>query len=114
MRRRRLRDREDHRPASAATRSDARRPRGAVGFAGNEIATQVRLSAGRRLDSPALVADGYDARTDGLVSLGVLLSALVALGLPIADPMIAIAITAVILRITWQSWLTVSGRAQSH
>jgi cation diffusion facilitator family transporter len=88
---------------------------GAVGFAGNEIAAQVRLRAGRRLDSPALVADGYHARTDGFVSLGVMLSAaLVALGLPLADPIIAIVITAVILRITWQSWLTVRGRAHSH
>ncbi len=88
---------------------------GAVGFAGNEIAAQVRLAAGRRLDSPALVADGYHARSDGFVSLAVMLSAvLVALGLPLADPIIAIAITAVILRITWQSWLTVTGRAHAH
>jgi cation diffusion facilitator family transporter len=81
---------------------------GVIGFAGNEVAAQVRLRGGRRLDSPALVADGYHARTDGFVSLSVMLSAaLVALGLPIADPVIAIAITGVILRITWQSWKTV-------
>ena len=83
---------------------------GAVGFLGNEIAAQVRLRSGRRLDSAALVADGYHARTDGFVSLGVMLSAaLVGLGLPIADPVIAIVITGVILRITWQSWETVPG-----
>lgn len=88
---------------------------GAVGFAGNEVAAQVRLGAGRRLDSPALVADGYHARTDGYVSLGVMLTAaLVAIGLPIADPIIAMVITGVILRITWQSWLTVSGRTHSQ
>jgi divalent metal cation (Fe/Co/Zn/Cd) transporter len=57
------------------------------------------------------VADGYHARTDGIVSLGVLLSAiLVALGLSLADPIIAIVITGVILRITAQSWRTVRGR----
>jgi cation diffusion facilitator family transporter len=85
---------------------------GAVGFAGNEVAAQVRLGVGRRLDSPALVADGYHARTDGFVSLGVMLSAaLVALGLPLADPIIAIVITGVILRITAQSWRTVRGGA---
>jgi ubiquinone/menaquinone biosynthesis C-methylase UbiE len=68
----------------------------------------VRLRAGRRLDSPALVADGYHARADGLVSLGVVLSAIVvALGLARADPLIGLAITAVIMRITWQSWKTV-------
>jgi cation diffusion facilitator family transporter len=88
---------------------------GAVGFAGNELAALVRLGAGRRLDSPALVADGYHARTDGYVSLGVMLSAvLVALGVTVADPVIAIVITGVVLRITWQSWLTVSGQAHSH
>jgi cation diffusion facilitator family transporter len=88
---------------------------GAVGFAGNEIAAQIRLGAGRRLESPALVADGYHARTDGFVSLGVMASAaLVAVGLPLADPVIAIVITAVILRITWRSWLTVRGRAHAH
>ena len=88
---------------------------GIAGFAGNELAAQVRLRAGRRLDSPALVADAYHARSDGFVSLGVVLSAgLVALGLPIADPIIAVAIVAIILRITWESWLTVRGRAHSH
>ena len=85
---------------------------GVVGFAGNEVAAQVRLGAGRRLESPALVADGYHARTDGIVSLGVLLSAvLVALGLSLADPIIAIVITGVILQITVQSWRTVRGHS---
>jgi cation diffusion facilitator family transporter len=84
---------------------------GAVGFAGNEIAARVRLRAGRRLDSPALTADGNHARTDGFVSLGVIASAgLVALGLPRADPLIGLAITLVILKITWDSWRVVSTR----
>jgi cation diffusion facilitator family transporter len=88
---------------------------GAVGFLGNEVAAQIRLRAGRRLDSSALVADGYHARTDGFVSLGVMLSAaLVALGLPLADPLIAIVITGVILRITVESWRTVRGDDHSH
>lgn len=84
---------------------------GVVGFVGNEIAAVIRLRAGRRLDSPALVADGYHARTDGLVSLGVVASAVaVALGARVADPLIGLAITIVILRITWQSWRTVRAR----
>jgi len=42
---------------------------------------------------------------DGFVSLCVLLSAMVvALGAPIADPIIGLAITLVILHITWESW----------
>ena len=81
---------------------------GAVGFLGNEIAAQVRLRAGRRLDSPALVADGLHARADGFVSLAVIASAaVVALGLPVADPLIGLAISLVILKITWDSWRTV-------
>ena len=82
---------------------------GAVGFVGNEVAAQVRLRAGRRLSSPALVADGNHARIDGFVSLGVIASAIaVALGFPLGDPIVGIAITVVILKITWDSWRTVS------
>ncbi|HMJ37757.1 MAG TPA: cation diffusion facilitator family transporter [Baekduia sp.] len=82
---------------------------GVVGFAGNEIAARVRLRAGRRLDSAALIADGNHARTDALVSLAVVASAaVVAIGLDVADPLIGLTITMVILRITWQSWRTVS------
>jgi cation diffusion facilitator family transporter len=82
---------------------------GVIGFVGNEIAAQIRLRAGKRLSSPALVADGNHARVDGFVSLGVLASAgLVALGAQVADPIIGLVITLVILRITWQSWRTVS------
>jgi cation diffusion facilitator family transporter len=81
---------------------------GAIGFFGNEAAAWVRLRAGRRLRSPALVADGYHARTDGLVSLAVVASAiLVALGAQVADPLIGMVVTVVILRITWQSYQTV-------
>jgi cation diffusion facilitator family transporter len=81
---------------------------GVIGFLGNEVAAYVRLRGGRRLDSPPLIADGYHARTDGLVSLSVVLSAVVvALGAPIGDPIIGLIVTVVILRITWQSVQTV-------
>jgi cation diffusion facilitator family transporter len=82
---------------------------GLVGFIGNELAAQVRLRAGRRLASPALIADGNHARVDGFVSLGVVASAIVvALGAPIGDPIIGLLIALVILKITWDSWRTVS------
>jgi cation diffusion facilitator family transporter len=81
---------------------------GVVGFIGNEIAAQVRLRAGRRLASAAMTADGNHARIDGFVSLGVVASAIVVgLGAPVADPIIGLAITLVILKITWDSWNTV-------
>jgi cation diffusion facilitator family transporter len=81
---------------------------GVIGFAGNAFAAAVRSRAGRRLDSPALIADGNHARADAYVSLAVVASALAVLaGAPVADPLIGLAMTGVILRITWHSWLTV-------
>jgi cation diffusion facilitator family transporter len=81
---------------------------GAIGFAGNEIAARVRLRAGDRLASPALVADGNHARIDGFVSLGVVGSAaVVALGFRLGDPLIGLVITGAILKITWNSWRTI-------
>lgn len=87
--------------------------------AGDSIAARVRLAGGRRLDSPALIADGHHARSDALVSFGVILSAVavavaVALGAPTADPLIGLAITGLILRITWASWQTVRGHGDLH
>ncbi len=82
---------------------------GVIGFAGNEIAAQVRLRGGKRLSSPALIADGKHARVDAYVSLGVVGSAIVvSLGAQIGDPIIGLAITLVILKITWDAWRTVS------
>ena len=76
----------DHLPALALA--------GLVGFVGNEIAAQIRLHGGARLDSLALIADGHHARIDGFVSLGVIASAgAVALGVDVADPLIGLAIT---------------------
>jgi cation diffusion facilitator family transporter len=81
---------------------------GLIGFAANALAARIRSRAGRRLRSPALVADGAHARADAYVSLAVVASAaMIAVGVPIADPLIGLAITVVILRITWDSWRTV-------
>jgi cation diffusion facilitator family transporter len=96
-----------HLPALAAA--------GLIGFAGNWVAAGVRTRAGHRLDSPALIADGNHARADSYVSLAVLASAAaVAIGVPVADPLIGLGITAVILKITWDSWRTVRGHAHVH
>ena len=88
---------------------------GAIGYLGNFIAAKVRTRAGRRLHSPALIADGNHAAADAYVSLAVIASAaVVAVGAPIGDPLIGLAITLVILRITWQSWNTVRGNDHHH
>jgi cation diffusion facilitator family transporter len=88
---------------------------GAIGFAGNWLAGIIRTRSGRVLDSPALIADGNHARADAYVSLAVVASAcVVAIGLPVADPLIGLGITAVILRITWDSWRTLRPREHRH
>jgi cation diffusion facilitator family transporter len=88
---------------------------GLAGWAGNLVAARIRTQAGERLDSAALIADGHHARADAYVSLAVVASAaVVAVGAPVADPLIGLAITAVILRITWQSWATVRGHHHHH
>ncbi len=81
---------------------------GLIGVIGNEIAAVIRWRAGRRLDSAALIADGHHARADGYVSAGIVAStAFIAFGLPIADPIIGLLITGLILRVTYQSWTTI-------
>jgi len=78
---------------------------GLVGFLGNELAARIRLRGGKRLESAALMADGHHARVDGYVSLSVIASAaLVWVGWQAADPLIGLAITLVILKITRDSW----------
>jgi cation diffusion facilitator family transporter len=90
---------------------------GVVGVIGNAVAARVRLDGGRRLSSPALIADGQHARSDAIVSVGVVASAIaVALGAPIVDPIMGLVITALILHITWESWNTVRDKdhPQAH
>ncbi len=100
---------------SAPTHLPALAFAGAIGYGGNLLAAKIRTSAGRRLDSAALIADGEHARADAYVSLAVIASALVvAAGLPIADPIIGLVICLAILRITWQSWRTVRSHDHAH
>lgn len=73
-----------------------------VGAVGNEVAAQLRIRTGRRIGSAALVADGLHARTDALASLAVLLSAGgAALGWRWVDPVVGLAIAAMIATVTW-------------
>jgi cation diffusion facilitator family transporter len=77
---------------------------GIIGFLGNEIVAVFRIRVGREINSAALIADGYHARTDGLTSLAVVLGAVgVWLGFPLADPIIGLLITIAIFGIVWQS-----------
>ncbi len=77
---------------------------GVIGFLGNEAVAVFRIRTGRQINSAALIADGYHARTDGLTSLAVVLGAFgVWMGYALADPIIGLIITAVILGIVWQS-----------
>lgn len=85
---------------------------GVIGFLGNEIVAVFRIKVGREIQSAALIADGYHARTDGLTSLAVVVGAFgVWLGYPLADPIIGLLITITILGIVWQSAKSVLVRA---
>jgi cation diffusion facilitator family transporter len=73
---------------------------GLLGFIGNEWVALYRIRVGRRIGSAALVADGLHARTDGFTSLAVIIGAGgVALGFPLADPIIGLVITVAILSV---------------
>lgn len=75
-----------------------------VGFLGNEAVAIFRIKVGKEINSAALVADGYHARVDGFVSLGVLLSVTgVWFGYPLADPIIGLLMTLAIFKIVWDS-----------
>lgn len=77
---------------------------GVAGFIGNEVVAVFRIRVGREIQSTALIADGYHARVDGLTSLAVVLGAIgVALGFPLADPIVGLIITVMIFGIVWQS-----------
>ncbi|MEX1274963.1 MAG: cation diffusion facilitator family transporter [Bacteroidota bacterium] len=79
-----------------------------IGFLGNEGVAIFRVKVGKEIGSAALVADGYHARVDGFTSLAVLFGALgVWLGYPLADPVVGLVITIVILAIVWSSGKTV-------
>lgn len=75
-----------------------------IGFVGNEAVAFFRIRVGKEIGSTALIADGYHARADGLTSLSVLVGAGgVWLGYALADPIVGLVITVVIVRIVWQS-----------
>ena len=77
---------------------------GVIGFVGNEAVAVFRIRVGREINSAALIADGYHARTDGLTSLAVVAGAIgVWLGFPVADPVVGLLITLAIFGIVWQS-----------
>ena len=77
---------------------------GVIGFVGNEAVAVFRIRVGREINSAALIADGYHARTDGLTSLAVVVGAAhVWMGFPLADPITGLLITIAIFGIVWQS-----------
>lgn len=74
-----------------------------VGIVGNEGVAILRMRIGKQIGSAALLADGQHARVDGWTSLAVLL------GFPLADALIGIFITLVMLFIIRDSALTMTG-----
>lgn len=81
---------------------------GVIGVIGNETVAYIRISTGKRIHSPALIADGQHAHVDGLVSVGVILSALLVwIGVPYADPILGLLVTLMVLRTTYEAFFTI-------
>lgn len=84
---------------------------GVVGFVGNELVARYRLRVGRRIGSAALIADGVHARTDGFISLAIVLSAAaVALGFPWADAIIGLGMAGMIVTMAVRTGAAVGRR----
>lgn len=82
-----------------------------IGFCGNEAAARVRIRAGRRIGSAALLADGVHARADALTSLAVLGAAGgAAAGWWWADPAVGLLITVAIAALTYSAGRQVLAR----
>ncbi|MCH2502367.1 MAG: cation diffusion facilitator family transporter [Dehalococcoidia bacterium] len=82
-----------------------------IGFIGNEAVALFRMKIGKEVGSAALVADGHHARVDGLTSLAVLFGAVgVWVGIPLADPIVGLVISAAILRIVVETSKSVFSR----
>lgn len=86
-----------------------------AGFAGNEAVALFRIRVGREIGSAALVADGQHARIDGLGSLAVLVGAALALaGFPLADPIVGLAITVLVIVIGWSAAVSIWRRLMDY
>lgn len=81
------------------------------GFAGNELLAQYKMREGQRLNSQPLIADGQHSRADGLTSLAAAVGLmLVFFGIPKADPIAGLIISAAILYILADVGREVFGR----
>ena len=79
-----------------------------VATAINAIWASVLFRQGRRLSSPALVADARHIMSDVITSLGVVvaLGGLILTGWTILDPLLGIIVA---LNILWQGWIVITG-----
>jgi cation diffusion facilitator family transporter len=84
---------------------------GVIGFLGNEAVAVYRIRVGQRIGSAALVADGVHARADGFTSLAVVLGGIgVLLGFPLADPIVGLVISGMIVVLLIGTIRSVGGR----
>jgi cation diffusion facilitator family transporter len=75
----------------------------AVGIVGNQIVARYKRRLGKRIQSVTLLADAKHSWLDALASLGVLLGLVgVATGLPWADGVAGLIVTAFIIHVGWE------------
>lgn len=84
---------------------------GLLGALSNEGIAQYRIRTGRRIGSASLEADGLHARSDGLISVGVTISAImVSLGMPWADTLVSALIVIALAVVTVHAALHIGRR----
>lgn len=82
-----------------------------IGFLGNEAVALFLLNVGKEINSAALIVNGYHARIDGLVSLGVLVSVIgIWYGYPIVDSLVGFLMMGMIVKIVWESSIAIFTR----
>ncbi|MBF0400447.1 MAG: magnetosome biogenesis CDF transporter MamB [Magnetococcales bacterium] len=74
-----------------------------ISIISNEIMFRYQGCVGRELNSPAIMANAWDNRSDAISSIGVLVGLLFAtFGYPIADPLASMALALIVFRIGFE------------
>ncbi|HHY09762.1 MAG TPA: cation transporter [Firmicutes bacterium] len=77
-------------------------------IAAKELMYRYAYRVGKKIDSPALIADAWHHRSDAISSIAALLGVLLArLGYPIFDPLMTIVVAAILIKVGWSMAFTI-------
>ncbi len=79
-----------------------------ISIVSKEIMYQYTYRVGKRIDSPALMADAWHHRSDAISSVAALIGVFFArLGYPIFDPLMTIVVAAILIKVGWDMVFTI-------